>query len=422
MGWLYVCCQDAMPLSHDLSVSESIDSLPTVSDTGSYFEAQAQVAASIGMSASVISQIRTGTYTYDQIETLLAQRRHVIDTIRRSMNPSTASVPPTPKSPARNSDALMDIIATAGATAATVTQKLNLAALPMSPAGTPSNTPADSQASTPQATPSNPLDESPARDATPKEGCTYQVCHSCRPFFQDRLSMSFEPALNIDVHALANRDVSALPVHSAAVVSKIGLRRRLPPTPLRRSEESMDITMHQRDGNGCESFGQETSSDCTPTTTTSSEEVEFDLSPRPAPGVRPAWLAGSYAYDSGYEDNQRDFSESNIKKGMEPPEGLGIVGQVEQNIDMPGSVTSTPDLTPSKGSSISLPNPPTTPLTGGTLSSPHSSSLPERSSPSSNKSSNSSRGSEVEVEGGVALTEEAVELGTPDIAVGWQKA
>ena len=414
LGWLYACRQDTLPQTRDLSVSDSLDSLPTVPDSGSYFEAQAQVAASIGMSASIIKQIIAGAYTFDQIEILLAQRRHVIDTIRRTKNPSTASVPPTPKSVTQHVGAPDDIITSVGTTASPVAQNLNISALPMSPAGTPCNTPA--QATTPNTSTSKAdKTNSPKKEHKQNQACTYQVCHNCRPFFQDRLAMSFEPALNDEIPALAEKDVMALPVQSAMVVSKLGLRRRLPPSPLRRSEESMDITMHQRDGAGYESFGQETSSDWTLTTTTSSEgdselSDKFDLSPCPGPGACPVWVENEgCAYDQGLDDGQREISHS---------QGLGISGTDHQSRHMPGSLTSTPDLTPSKGSSVSLPNPPTTPLTAGTLATTYSYSLPDRSSPKSNKSSESSRGSEVEVEGGVALTEEAVETRTPDISVG----
>lgn len=417
-----------MPPARHLAASESVDSLPTVADSGSYFEAQAQIASSIGMSASVIKQMRTGAYTYDQIESLLAQRRHAIDTIRRTKNPSTASVPPTPQSPTRNGDNRDSVIASVGTTAASspvaILQKLNVAALPMPPAGTPYNTPAGSLASTPNATTSAATTEPPQKDQVgQKEICTYQVCHTCRPIFQDRLHMSFEPALNNEVPALDEGEMMTLPVQDAGIVSNLGLRRRPLPSPLRRSEESMDITMHQRDGNGYESFGHDTSSDWTPTTTSSEADSDlsgnFDLSPCPGPGICPVWISSEgCAYELGFDDGKREINHGYSREERRLAEGLGIAGTDLPPSQMPGSLTSTPDRsTASNGSSISLPNPPTTPLTAVTLSSSPSRSLPDRSSPASNKSSSSSTGSEVEVAGGVALTEEAVGSGTPDIAV-----
>lgn len=427
MGWLYICRQDATPSTRDLSISEDVDdldTLPTVSDSGNYFEAQAQIAASFGMSASVIKQMNAGAYTYDQIETLLAQRRHVLDTIRKIKHPSTTSVPPTPKNVNRPSEQPEDVIASVGTTAAPAGQNLSTTALSVTPAGKPCNTRADSMAATPgAASAKSGASESPKKQLKPKEVCNYQVCHNCRPFFQDRLASNLAPMLSSEAPALAEIEHGMLPVHDAAVVSKLGLRRPLLPPPLRRSEESMDITMHQRDGTGYDSFGQDTSSDWTPTTTISSSEGDsdlsekFDLSPCPGAGVCPVWSpAEGCAYENGFEDGRRDINHGYSGGHLH---GLGIVDishQVSGARQMP-SIMSTPDLTPSKGSSISLPNPLTTPMTDDTYSTSCSCSLPERSSPQSNKSSDSSAGSEVEVEGGVALTEEAVETGTPDIAM-----
>jgi hypothetical protein len=107
---------------------------------------------------------------------------------------------------------------------------------------------------------------------------------------------------------------------------------------------------------------------------------------------------------------------------------------------MEGSVSDTPGRTSSSASSISLPTPITMPLTPGTptiqrfgddinskpgkaatvcgVLSPGINFSHARLSVGSDmtgQDSHDSLGSEVEVEGGVALTEEAVETGLPDI-------
>lgn len=385
---LYTCSQDfprsaGVPVSE---VSESVDLLPTVSDDVTYFEAQAQVAASMGMSPSIIKQMNAGAYTYDQVEILLAQRRHVIDTIRRIKHPSTSSVPPTPPPASSASEQSGDIIASAG-----------LAASPPQQAGTGTNAANQTTA----APPSTPQKKVPTPQKA-KPPCVYQVCHTCRPMFQDRLFHNIAPILSSDVPVKEQMAFRKLPVHNAAVVSNLGLRT--PPPPLRRSEESMDITMHQRDG-AYDSFGQESSSDWTPTTSSSEGDSDVDMSPCPGRGSCPVWspIYGC-AYDNGFDDGQREIAHGYSGGHLH---GLGIVGD--------NNATATPDLTPSKGSSISLPNPPTTPMTDGGRSDICSYSLPDpdRSSPKSNKSDGSS---EVEVEGGVALTEEAIRTGTPEIA------
>lgn len=82
VGWLYACRQDE---SDQKSMSDnSTEVLPVISDNDNYFESQAEVAKSIGMSRSVIQRMRTGQYSYEQIEILLAQRRHVLDVIRQA--------------------------------------------------------------------------------------------------------------------------------------------------------------------------------------------------------------------------------------------------------------------------------------------------------------------------------------------------
>lgn len=411
-----------MPPAHSLNVSESADSLPTVSDYGSYFEAQAQVATSLGMSQSITKQMSSGAYTYDQIETLLAQRRHVIDTIRRTKHPSTGSVPPTPKSTTQTAQASENIIASVGTATASglpdrsITAPL-IAAGEDAAAGRQAVNPSSSQQA------NRIANESPRKGADHNEVCTYQACHTCRPFFKERLAVNLEPALRDEIAAPTEQDVSSLPVHDAAMVCNLGLRLRLLPAPLRRSDESMDITMHHCDGNGYEPFGPNTGSNWTPTTTTSSETESdlsrtFDISPRPGPLSHSA----DEASEGRESDPRVDSANGGTYRGYTGEggrlaRGLGISGTDEDAGRASASTSSTPELTPSKGSSISLPNLPTTPLTGGVLPLSYSYSLPDRSSPASNKSSKSSRGSEVEVDCGVALTEEAVETGTPDISV-----
>lgn len=415
-----------MPSAHHLSVSESVDCLPTVDDQSSFFDAQAQVAASIGMSASVVKQMRAGQYTYAQIETLLAQRRHVIDVIRRTKNPSTASVPPTPQSSKHPTEALGDIIASVGGTAAPAAQQVIMSARFAPPAIAPVNTGFGAEGCSSAISSSNSTtSDSPRKKNKQTETCTYQACHTCRPFFQDRLGSSFEPVLENEAPKLDELDMKALPVHKAAIVSNLGLRRPLPRDPLRRSEESMDITMHQQDGyHGLDFVGQDLPSDWTSTPTTSSDgdsdlSDKSDMSPCPGPGVCPVYHpTEGCAYDYGFDDGKREINHGHGRGDEIQVQGLGISGTGDQAPRLSTSLPSTPDLTPSKGSSVSLPNLPTTPLTGGTVLTKYSAySLPDRSSPRSNKSSDSSEGSEVEVEGGVALTEEAVGTGTPDIAV-----
>lgn len=158
LGWVYHCQQDNLAPIRNTALSTEV--LPLVPDHENYFEVQAEIARSIGMSASVVRQMRAGEYSYEQIEILLAQRRHVKEVIRQAETVGLGISP-------------------------AVLQAGN--ALVMTPAGTPYNTPAGSASSSPT--------KKPVR--IPR--CTYQVCHACRPFFQDRLPMNVESVLNGEI-------------------------------------------------------------------------------------------------------------------------------------------------------------------------------------------------------------------------------
>ena len=453
LGWVYSCKstssdqldrtrltlldnvgqQDRL-LQHQHLVPDS-EALPVVPDTGDYFEAQAKVAESIGMSASVVKQMRAGEYSFDQIETLLQQRRHVLDVIRKAEDRSAQNPPlPPPSLAVKPQVPAENIIATAGTTTAPAVQHIGASSLPMTPAGTPANTPAESTTSTPT-----------KKQRSPKKlTCNFQVCHACRPFFQDRLPMGFDSVLNNEVPALSQDEVKTLPVRDAKVVRNLGLRH--PPQPLLQDERTKDgihIAIPQSDGYGDDN----TTEDWTPADTTSSE-AESDLledvdDPYPCPGsgVCPLWspLDGC-AYDNGFDDGQRAAAhgfvlDQEIEQAT-PGRSYNHLRRVQ------GSVSGTPGGTSSTGSSISLPEPktelltPTTPMepsfslalesglgkTGkaatvcGVMSddTKHNYGFGKPRIPG--KDSSSSLGSEIEVEGGVALTEEAVESGMPDIA------
>lgn len=435
LGWVYRCQQDSTPSCAHSSFSNQ-DANVTVADGGSYFEMQAKIAESLGSSASVISQIRAGLYSFDQIETLLEQRRLVIDQVNKIERPSASSTPKSPRSPFFDAEVLADnILASAGLKAAPAVHQANVADLPMTPAGTPPNTPAGSTTGTPTWTPTIPKPIEGMR----KEICYYQVCHSCRPCLQERIPMSVETVLSDETPAITDQEMEKLPVLDAAIVRRFGLRSS-PHLPKLRSQISMDITMHQRDGYQDES----SSTDWTPTTTSGSmseSDLQDDHDPFPCPGaaVCPAWTPTSgCAYDHGFDDGHR-ASNHGFAQGQAAP----VITPGRPHSGIQHSMSSTPGCSSSAGSSISLPDPPTTPLTPGIpLPSTLSFALADQvgtpgkadtvcgvmsedrkmnygyhSLRMARKESNRSSfaGSEVEVEGGLALTEEAVGMGMPDI-------
>ena len=426
IGWVYACKQDELlGCRHTLTDSEN---LPVVADSGDYFEAQAKVAESLGTSTSVIKQMRDGEYSFDQMETLLQQRRHVIDVIKRAESgPSVQSTPPSPQGSASKSHLPSEnAITSVGVTAAPTVQQVGVSSLPMTPAGTPANTPAESASNTP----------TKKIKTVKKSTCNFQVCHACRPFLRDRLPMSFEPVLNNEMPAVTEDEIAKLPFLDPGVTRNLGLRQGLQDLSAIQTEGCPNIAMHQADG-----YGEETSTDWTPTTTSDSQgesdslEDAEDPFPCPGAGICPLFspIQGC-AYDNGFDDGQRATNH-----GFIPDQDVESYNRLRH---IRGSITSTPGGTSSTGSSISLPDPETAPLTPATPSDTSfgpalmgsfgkSGKAPtvcgvmredrkstygfSRVHGVSGKDSNSSLGSEVEVDGGVALTEEAVGTGLPDI-------
>ena len=160
--------------------------------------------------------MRRGEYTFDQVDILLGQRRHVLDVIR-SGSISTRSSTPTSNystSTTRRTDTASGdetIIASIGTDGAST--------------ATDSTAPPVQRTDSFNATTSR----STNKKATKKPNCAYQVCHTCRPIFYDRLHMSFEPVVQNEVPALSSAEMNKLPVHDPEVVKGLGLRGRAPP-------------------------------------------------------------------------------------------------------------------------------------------------------------------------------------------------
>lgn len=384
------------------------------------------------MSASIIKQMRAGEYCYEQIEILLAQRRRVKEVIRQAENPSARSTPTSPETPPTSSGfrpSSENIIASAGLGIATSLQQAVDENLPMSPAGTPTNTPSESASS-------SPVRKRPSKKAK----CNFQVCHSCRPFFQDRLPMNVNAVLNNEIPAVTEVEVEQLPVKDSNIIRNIGLREPSAETSIRSRGET------HRDG----TYEDEQTEDSTPTsvssawTDTSDEMTGGDVFPCPGAGRCPVHSpTEGCAYDHGFDDGHRALNhgftadvQSHYADRSNSPHGHYDYGS-EMTTDSPHGTSST-------GSSISLPDAlrvpltPPTPSRGtlgfnfteargfskkagkaaticGDISDERRRSLGHYRFGMFGNDSNSSLGSEVEVQGGVALTEEAVEMRTPDI-------
>ncbi|KAI7200540.1 hypothetical protein KC316_g2746 [Hortaea werneckii] len=371
--------------------------------------------------ATVITGIRRGDYSFEQVDTLIEQKRHLLATIRRTERGSADSTPQMHQRPRRNSG-LADIIASVGTSAAPTTFTSATNAAPRASTQIPRRTP------------------TLTRSQEYRQNCNFQVCHACRPFFRDRQYTSFEKVLSGCAPALTEEDIARLPMLNPQIARDLGLRSpHALPSPMARSG-SVDITI-QRDW-----YDDDDHSDMTPISVTTSE-LEMDESrvddddpwPCPGAGYCPLWAPeAGCAYDSGFDDGLRAlnhaFGYEPDTSRMTPENSRSQLRRVQSALqDTPGG-TST-------ASSVSLPTPSTAPLapltpTDESFDEALSKRLAKSSKavsmleilPSAARQANERRalvlresdstnsmGSEMEVQGGVALTEEAVGTGHPDI-------
>ncbi|KAK3680149.1 hypothetical protein LTR78_000526 [Recurvomyces mirabilis] len=416
IGWLYICRQDC-ELSQDAA---DPDEHPRVSNESGYFEVQASLAESLSIGAGVIEGMRCGDYTIDQIDKLIEQRRHVLAVIRQEENPTAADAPEMQiqRTKSTRKCTLEDVIASVGSSMAPSPPPLSDLRLNTEP------TKADASNAT--------------RDATHKikrQPCNFQVCHTCRPFFKDRLYQSFEQALSGREPPVTEDNWQQLPVFNVAIVRNLGLRttNSSPPSP-----HIANTPASQHDGK------DEETSDWTPTSVTISETDSESLDeatayPCPGAGVCPlysryAGCAYEHSFDDGLRALNHGFGPEPDLTRMTPENSETRLGRIR------GGVSDTPGGSVSTASSVSLPTPnavPLTPITptdecfedalmmrmkkkpgkAATISGPFLNAKPRKRLGFSlrGRDSHSSLGSEVEVEGGVALTEEAVRAGIPDI-------
>lgn len=417
IGWLYSCEQDRQL---EQASYASNDSFPAVPNESNYFDVQACLAESLGMSSSVVHGIRNRDYSFEQVDKLIEQKKHLLATIHRMESGSADSTPQLRLHASRPSRFSENVIASVGTSAGPQV-------LPMTAAD--------------DTLPTSMGDTSVRKGSKArKPTCNFQVCHTCRPFFEDRLYMSFEKVLSGRMPAITEEEIMRLPLMDVAVVRTIGLRNQYPSmSPKGHSQESIDIAMRQTDG-----YEEDDTSDWTPTSATISESDSDRLEiadPYPCPGAGVCPLFSRYAgcaYDSDFNDGLRALNH-----GFGPEPDLSRVTPENSTTRLRhvrGGLSDTPGGTSSGASSVSLPTPTTAPLTpltptnvsfdellGMRLGKSGKAAsmldvLPSEKRRSGRlglgirgKASNSSFGSEVEVEGGVALTEEAVETGTPDI-------
>ncbi|KAF2873519.1 hypothetical protein BDV95DRAFT_488918 [Massariosphaeria phaeospora] len=178
IGFLYVCRQDCPPCSL-ASTHQTDDSDASKSTLRRELE-------HVGLSESVILTAERGEYTNAQLSKLKTQKLELKQII----------------ADADQAKLINNVVA-----------KMNKSAsVPPNHDGASSSTPA--QETVPPAPP----------------GCHFKACHTCRPYYRDRIYISFKAVLSAEFIPMTPKDVAVLPTKPAETMRTIGL---LPATPPR---------------------------------------------------------------------------------------------------------------------------------------------------------------------------------------------
>ncbi|KAJ4299569.1 hypothetical protein N0V90_004815 [Kalmusia sp. IMI 367209] len=274
----------------------------------------------------------------------------------------------------------------------------------------------------------------------PTPSCNLLACHACRPYFRDRISMSFEAVFSDQIRPFHPREADFLPVKSSQIMRDIGVRPVLTPLSLRI--------------------------DATPTTLLTSPGYSEESSSTPSQSSMFTYKTTQSEIDTlnTTRHHRRRFYRMGHRSSGEIGRDLSRLPLFSRQglMDALKGVFRASRESSSSGSNITLPMPRTAAArdsgdasmmgefdmgalrrvrrqkerqdlrnglytsgfedVNGPLRRQHSSSHASRGDGESDSSGSMisvyscvSDGSEVEVEGGVALTEEAVETHTPDI-------
>ncbi|KAF9700457.1 hypothetical protein EKO04_002002 [Ascochyta lentis] len=397
IGFLYECRQDCRsPSLHNLLSTQGYDNIV---QPKSMLRSELE---DIGLSESVIRTAEQGNYTPTQLAILKAQKKDMQQTIADSIQ----------------GNQINDAVA-------------RLAAF----ANTPSN--------------NDGTMNSKAKDAP--AACNFRACHTCRPYYRDRVYISFAAVASADFPPMSKDDMRQLPTKPAHIIRSINTSQNSSVTQVDHEEPPVTVQTTI-------TFATSTNAPHTASTTASdSSELTFKTTQTDVDELRALRRPRRRFYNMGHRssgDIARDLSR------MPPLFTRQGLRAALQDIFRSGRDSS------SSGSMITLPVPRTGTVRDSSPAQPvgefdigalrrvrrqkernelrngtyvggfedvgtivpattkqdtaplhHSSDGEGSCSSESDFSVYSciSEGSEVEVEGGVALTEEAVESHTPDI-------
>jgi hypothetical protein len=199
IGFLYECRQDGDAESlHGLIPQDADRTEPVKSKLRKELE-------SIGLSESIIVTAESGHYTRAQLNKLkelkLELRQTITDTQQASQtNEAMSRLAAMAKAPSNNDG--------------------TFSSMP-----TPTESVSDLQKYTRPAkrrrlaeNPGEHIADSPQKPP----GCAFRACHTCRPYYRDRLYISFQAVLNAEFPPMTHEDIAELPTKSAKIMRTIG--------------------------------------------------------------------------------------------------------------------------------------------------------------------------------------------------------
>ncbi|OCL15403.1 hypothetical protein AOQ84DRAFT_435023 [Glonium stellatum] len=394
LGWVYICRQD----SHQQGTAQFAPKTMPESELNSQSPLRAELEA-IGLSNSVIEAAEKDSYTAEQLEILKLQKLHLKQVISLTMQivSNNSSTPTTKLS--ENSSPITGID---GAS-------VNL---------TNSDRVSDRAIETSE----RPVKKLKLKHKTQfVPPCMFKVCHTCRPYYKDRIYLSFGAVFAGEITPLTPKDAAALPVGNANVLRSIGLKQ--PPQKHLLTDESAEVLSGS-------------ASQCT-IQTTQSERDDLSRIRQSARyfynklGSRSLTELRKEFQVAGFRNSLKNAFHNLFRMGREsssegsnitlPLPGTGKHRNLDQNVgefdlSLLKRIRSVGRRTLEAAQNDSMPIVEAIEGKEDGIAETNGDSL-DSSEDSSDYSAYSglSDGSEVEVDGGVALTEEAVEMHTPDI-------
>ncbi|KAL5120023.1 hypothetical protein ACEQ8H_002121 [Pleosporales sp. CAS-2024a] len=406
LGFLYECRQDwdTQSLHDQLATGTDAAAKATRSNTRAELEA-------IGLSESVIIGAEQGRYTSQQLEKLKTLKKHLRQTISDSLQASGIN------------DAEAQLAALAQ------TASSNDGAL-------------DSTLSNRSSIRSKSLLGPPA--------CVLKACHTCRPYYRDRVFISFQAVIEADFAPVTREDAECLPTKSALILKAIGnecgtfsslstsdsaplslptttslgLSIQAPPTASTSTSSASELTFKttQTDLDAISNqrhprrrfyrLGRSTSGDIAPNLYRQSHRLSRQGLKSALHGI---FRSNRYSSSEGSNITLPIPRTGTVRNSSEVPDigdfdlpALRKVGKEQERMDFRHGASAVGfEHGPSRSSE--------------TMS--KAVAEDEAASPTGDLADSAdsvmdsceSRGSEVQVEGGLALTEEAVDTHTPDI-------